>query len=158
MLDKSCIVKRNKDLVCRTIDEDIFIVHLKTGAYYSLGSIGRFIWEQVDGNSLSIANIIKFVQEKFGDIGKDNIPSDIQTFINDLYAENLICLIKAPVINDARVSFLPAPKNRINKCGKAKSNYAAPELVKYKNAAQKRDNHRVAYAANISPCATSWCV
>jgi hypothetical protein len=68
--------------------EDYFVLDLDTGRYYSLGEVGGFIWQRLDGSS-SLARIARDVTGAF-DVDDRQAESDVVEFVGTLEGLGLI--------------------------------------------------------------------
>ncbi len=68
--------------------EDYFVLDLETGKYYSLGEVGGFIWQRLDGSS-SLARIAEEVSGAF-EVGASEARSDVLEFVGALADLGLI--------------------------------------------------------------------
>ena len=50
-------------IACETIDDEVIIIHLKTGSYYSLESVGANIWSLIKAGSTTAKIISKTLEQ-----------------------------------------------------------------------------------------------
>ncbi|MEC4985092.1 MAG: PqqD family protein [Oscillatoria sp. PMC 1076.18] len=106
-------------VVHETIDEEVVIINLDKGDYYSLVNTGTEIWNAIT-QGLSTDSIFQIIVERYeGEI--DTIQTAIQDFINQLQQEELI--VAAEEENNTNP---PAPQTPTTK-----DEFAPPMLQKY---------------------------
>lgn len=79
-------------VVWRKLRDDLVLLHLDTGAYYSLNETGALMWQGlVDGRPYSsiIANVIDAY-----DVDERTAQQDFERLINELAAQGLIALVE----------------------------------------------------------------
>lgn len=78
-----------------TIDNEVVVVNLTSGIYYSFDGVGVCIWDWIDGNR-KLEDVVKKSTEHFlGD--PEMIASSVRGFLQKLLDENLIAV--APAAN-----------------------------------------------------------
>jgi hypothetical protein len=77
----------DRDVIAETVDGEVIIINLNSGAYYSSDGIGGAIWEQL-GRKLSAGQIVAALACRFPK--ETAIESDILGFVEELQAEQLI--------------------------------------------------------------------
>ena len=75
-------------VVHETIDDEVVIIDLDTGSYYSLDGVGAVIWNRLDQNATP-AQIAGWLAEQYG-AGAPQIESAVDTLTAELQAEALI--------------------------------------------------------------------
>jgi len=79
-------------LVSETIDGEAIIVHLETGAYYSLRGSAALIWDQLlEGDTLS--HLTSYLEEQVEAVSEP-LEADLAAFLSDLQAEGLVILVE----------------------------------------------------------------
>lgn len=79
-------------VVWRKLRDDLVLLHLDTGAYYSLNETGALMWQGlVDGRPYS--NIIADVIDAY-DVDERTAQQDFERLINELAAQGLIALVE----------------------------------------------------------------
>jgi Coenzyme PQQ synthesis protein D (PqqD) len=76
------------DFVHETIDEEVVIINLDKGDYYSLVNTGTAIWNAID-QGLPVDNIIEIIFEQY-EGNHSEIETSIKDFITQLQQEELI--------------------------------------------------------------------
>ena len=69
MPNKSFVVQKSPFIMSDTIDDMVIVIHINTGAYYSLTKIGGELWNKIEEGShdftdTEIQNIKAFVKEE----------------------------------------------------------------------------------------------
>ena len=79
---------RRPEVIHEILDDELVIVNLKTGAYFSLDPVGAVIWEEVDRNATP-AEIVSDVKARFdGDAAL--IEGEVKRLLRELEREQLI--------------------------------------------------------------------
>ena len=86
-MDDTRIVKRGEDTPWNIVDDEVVLLNLDSGHYYSLNESGRRIWELLDGEN-TIPDIISVICKEF-DVAQEDAAKDIDTLINGLLEEKL---------------------------------------------------------------------
>lgn len=73
---------RNPDLVAARVDEDLVMMSVENGRYFSINSLGGRIWELLEG-SVTINEIVKAICEEY-DVSEDVCRSDVTAFVKQL--------------------------------------------------------------------------
>jgi trimethylamine:corrinoid methyltransferase-like protein len=81
------IVKRGEDTPWNIVDDEVVLLNLDSGHYYSLNESGRRVWELLDGEN-TIPDIINTICEEF-DVEQQEAAKDINTLIDELLKEKL---------------------------------------------------------------------
>jgi len=68
--------------------EDYFVLDLQTGKYFSLGEVGGFIWERLDGTK-SLGEIAQALTAAFT-VGDEEAEADVVEFVGRLETLGLI--------------------------------------------------------------------
>lgn len=102
-----------------TIDNEVVVVNLTTGAYYSFDGTGARIWSWIDGSRTAEA-LIHAAQASFGG-DPDTIAAAVGAFVDQLRAEQLVAGTPGP---DASA---PAPSAAPD----GSPLFVAPALQKY---------------------------
>jgi len=78
----------NASVLSQLIDEEVFIIDIRLGNYYSLSGVSAAIWEALR-SPRRLEELVQLVQQDFSGT-PDDLPTLIQSFVDDLAAENLI--------------------------------------------------------------------
>lgn len=86
-MENESIVKRGDDTPWNIVDDEVVLLNLDSGHYYSLNESGRRVWELLDGEN-TIPDIIKTLCEEF-DVEQQEAAKDVNTLIDELLKEKL---------------------------------------------------------------------
>lgn len=77
-----------ENIVWRDVDNEVVILDIESGNYFTLDGVGRMIWKHLaDGNS--IADTTEAVINEY-DVSEENAKSDIEGLIEQLKEEKII--------------------------------------------------------------------
>lgn len=107
------------NIMHETIDNEVVIVNMELGTYYSLDAVGADVWAQLAAGC-TLAALVDGVASRF-DGERDRIAAGVETFVRALQAETLILASPEP---EERV---PPPVAAASPAGA----YADPVLQKY---------------------------
>ncbi len=110
---------RRPNVISDTIDDEVVIINMLSGAYYSLDNTGAVVWQGLDAG-LTVGEVIEQVQERF-DGQTEDMAQAVQRFVDELAEERL--MTARPSNGDAPLGSLPPANGR--------SPFAAPMLQKY---------------------------
>ena len=85
------IIKRTETQVSSPFGEEVAILELKHGIYYSLKSVGAFIWDELKTNK-TVAQLSEAIVSGF-DVDQSECSADVQAFLEDLIDHNLIEIV-----------------------------------------------------------------
>jgi len=89
MLSRTHVICANEQQVAaKVMDGEAILINLSTGAYYSIGSTGGFIWSLVE-RRLSIEDIACAVVESY-DVDRARAEEDVLRLSEELRVEGLI--------------------------------------------------------------------
>ena len=86
----SCVV-RSEDFITSTVENDLVMMSLEKGAYYSLDSIGSQIWESIMV-PVSITELCHKLTTQF-DVDSAQCQADVLAFLNELQKEGMIHVV-----------------------------------------------------------------
>ena len=81
------IIKKGEDTPWNVVDDEVVLLNLDTGHYYSLNESGRRIWELLDGNN-SVPDVVRVICEEF-DVEQKAAVKDVNTLLDELLKEGL---------------------------------------------------------------------
>lgn len=82
------------NIMHETIDDEVVVVNLDKGTYYSFDGVGGRIWEWLDGDGQSLDSLTAKVAANF--TGKpEHIAATVQRFLAQLSAEALVSVTSA---------------------------------------------------------------
>lgn len=124
MLSLSHVISANEQQVAAKImDGEAILINLGTGAYYSIGSTGGFIWSLIE-KRLPLQDIVRAVTEHY-DVVPTEAEADVLRIIEELRTEGLV----AVSTSNAGVGIAPpAPGTRLP--------YEKPAIEKYTDMAE----------------------
>ncbi len=86
-MDSGKIIKKGEDTPWNIVDDEVVLLNLDSGHYYSLNESGRRIWELLDGKN-TIPDIVNIICNEF-DIEQKKAADDINSLVDDLLKEKL---------------------------------------------------------------------
>ena len=87
-MDLSKSFKRNSRVTWRVLEGDCILLHLDSGVYYTLNSVGRFLWESLDGKR-SLSDIHEAMLDRY-EADAERVKSDLLEILEDLVREDLV--------------------------------------------------------------------
>lgn len=87
-LSKLSVVNVSKDVVHCDVEDEVIILGLKEGIYYSLNPVGTFIWNIIQ-NPKSLNEIHSAILKEY-DIGKEESETDLMELLNELLDKGII--------------------------------------------------------------------
>lgn len=124
MLSQSHVICANEQQVAaKVMDGEAILINLSTGAYYSIGSTGGFIWSLVE-RRLSIQDIVSAMADHY-DVDRTQAATDVLRLSEELRAEGLISV----TTSDAAAGVPP-------KAAGGRLPYQSPTLEKYTDMAE----------------------
>jgi hypothetical protein len=82
------IIKQSGKLITSNLDGEIVMLSVENGKYYGMDDIGSRIWELIAA-PLKVSKLIDLLVEEF-DVERKRCESDVLTFLNAQYRENVI--------------------------------------------------------------------
>lgn len=82
------------NIMHETIDNEVVVVNLDKGTYYSFDGVGGRIWEWLEGNGLSRAGVIAKVAASYSG-EHEQIAASVGQFLDQLCAEQLVNVVSA---------------------------------------------------------------
>jgi hypothetical protein len=113
----------SNDIVSDLVEDELIIVDLKSGAYYSLDGVGAFVWSCLEGG-MDVPATIRSVAAAYAG-AESEIAEVVERLVAELAADNLIVAVtpdsgQAPI----SASALVPPSSE-------KKSFVAPVLHKY---------------------------
>lgn len=130
--------RTSPDAVFETFDDEIIIINMVTGSYYSLDATALGIWNLLQGQQ-SLSHVVRATQNAYQD-DAETIESTVTKLVEELEGEGLLVRINA---TDAPVAAAPtasAPAASTSDDGNAPHNgttpdsrppFQAPKLTKF---------------------------
>ena len=78
-----------KDIMHETIDGEVVIVNLDSGAYYAFDGSGEYIWDRLSQSGASREQLVQELAPRF-QASEQEIDAGVQSFIAQLLDEQLI--------------------------------------------------------------------
>jgi Coenzyme PQQ synthesis protein D (PqqD) len=145
MLSRSQVICANEEqVVAKVMDGEAILINLSTGAYYSIGAAGGFIWSLIE-KRLAIGDIVHAVTQHY-DVAPAQAEADVVGLAEELCAEGLAAVSPgaaatgvAPPASGARLTY---QKPVIEKYTDMAEMFAAdPPLPGLSNAQAGKGNH-----------------
>jgi Coenzyme PQQ synthesis protein D (PqqD) len=125
MLSLSDVIAANEQQVAaKVMDGEAILINLATGAYYSIGATGGFIWSLIE-KQLSIHDIVCTLTEHY-DVAQSRAEADMLSLSEQLCAEGLV----TASVSGAAAGVAPRT------AASAKLPYQPPTLEKYTDMAE----------------------
>ncbi len=83
-------LKIANDVVWNALDDEIVILNLASGVYFSVGGVGRRFWELLAQGVSADAAIPELIAEF--DVDADRLKTDLDSLIGQLRSEGLVAL------------------------------------------------------------------
>lgn len=84
-------VVRSEDFITSTIDNDLVMMSLEKGAYYSLDTIGSHIWENI-AEPITVDTLCQKLMGHF-EVDAGQCQTDVLDFLNDLLKEDMVHVV-----------------------------------------------------------------
>lgn len=88
LVSDSVVSKDPSQIISRTVDNEALIIHLTSGSYYSLNTVGTRVWESIDGTRTA-GEVAKVIQEEY-DAEADLVEAEVMSLLTDLVQEGLV--------------------------------------------------------------------
>ena len=88
MILGQCLKPNSDEVAAKILDGEAILINLSSGMYYSLDSVGSFIWSIIEAGH-SQESIAESVADHYG-IAKGTAIQDVATLIAELTRENLV--------------------------------------------------------------------
>lgn len=85
------LIKRNEELFCSEMDEELVMMNLESNNYFGLNKIGRDIWERLE-KPKTIEVLCQELTQKY-DVSTKQCQKDVSTFLEKLQETNLIEIV-----------------------------------------------------------------
>lgn len=109
----------SQDIMHETIDGEVVIVNLDSGAYYAFDGSGEYIWDRLSQDGASQEQLVAELKPRFYTPGSE-ITAGVESFLAQLLDEALIV--------QAQAGGTPAPASAAAESATA---FVAPQLSKY---------------------------
>ena len=74
----------------RNVNEEIVILKLKSGEYYTLNEVGQYIWQAISDQQ-NVEGIIKQIVDQF-DVTYEKAKADVMKFLGNMLKESILLL------------------------------------------------------------------
>lgn len=88
MAESNSVYTRRDGVVAQKASEQLVLLDVEGGQYYSLNEVGARVWELSDG-SRTLKDIVTVVSEEF-DAPPETVSSDVHELVDDLVGEELL--------------------------------------------------------------------
>ncbi|WP_309386008.1 PqqD family protein [Cerasicoccus frondis] len=102
--------KKGPDIVTESMDGEVVIIDIDTGAYYSLEEAGAYAWNNLIAGASKDA-VVNVLKSKFPEA---NVDEQISTLIASLGDAGLLCEAEAPAAEAPLSEDLPASCEKFN--------------------------------------------
>lgn len=82
------VLKRNRQVAFQDIDNELVLLNLSSGVYYSTSEVGCRIWELCDGTR-NAGDIVSIISSEFSK-DCDTVKKDMSEFLSDMINEGLL--------------------------------------------------------------------
>lgn len=112
------IILPQKEILFETIQEEVIIVNLANGNYYSLQAVASELWQKLT-DGISLQHLVQLLSDSYG-IPKEQAEKDLDGFIEKLSDEKIVEIrLNSEHPTPSAASWTP------------KGEYAAPEIEIY---------------------------
>jgi len=95
------------EVVHETVDDEVVIVNLEKGRYYSAEGAGAYVWSRV-AHGDSVQSILQWAERAFGDAAR----ADVQRFVDALLSNGIVVASDQPVPDEGAVEIV-APSSYV---------------------------------------------
>jgi hypothetical protein len=88
MITTDTYIKRNKEVFASEIDDEVVMMHVDTGKYYGMDTVGSRIWELI-AEEIQVKEVIGKLMEEY-DVEEEQCKKDVLEFLNELYENKLV--------------------------------------------------------------------
>jgi hypothetical protein len=81
-------VERNEEIAWSELDDEIVLLDIEAGSYYSLNEVSVFIWKVADG-TLTVEQIVERVITEY-DVERKQARDDVLRLLGELSQKNLL--------------------------------------------------------------------
>ena len=92
MISMDAIVTQVKELVASRVDNEIVMMSIEHGNYYSLDPIGSRIWKLIEA-PIKIKKLTNLLMEEF-EVDSKTCEQDVLNLLNEMYKEKVIKIIQ----------------------------------------------------------------
>ena len=81
-------MKISPDAMARPVDDELVVLHVPSGEYYSLNQVGAFVWAQIEAGS-GRQELADLVADAYG-IDRAIAAADVDALLRDLVDAQLV--------------------------------------------------------------------
>ena len=108
ILPSTSFAVASPNIVHETFDDEVVIVSLDSGSYYSMAEVGMACWQQILAGS-SVEKIVESLSSTY-DADAESLRDAVIALIHEMEEEQLIIRVDRPSRNGVPVSALPSVK------------------------------------------------
>lgn len=82
------LAKDHDTIIERVVAGEALVIHLSSGDYYSLDSVGSRIWESIDGTR-TVGDLADLIVDEY-DVDRDQVVADVLRLVEQLADEGLL--------------------------------------------------------------------
>lgn len=82
------LTKDHDTIIERVVAGEALVIHLSSGDYYSLDSVGSRIWESIDGTR-TVGDLADLIVDEY-DVDRDQVVADVLRLVEQLADEGLL--------------------------------------------------------------------
>ena len=94
MIQKEHYLIKDDDVLFTSMGEDVVLLHVQRGDYYSLNKVGARLWMLADGTK-SIDDLAELITAEF-EISQSQAVKDVAELVEQLANENLVKVAENP--------------------------------------------------------------
>lgn len=92
MLTLHTIVSRSSEVVAAPLGDDLMMMSVARGAYYSLNPVGAAIWQRIE-QPIAVAELCAALLEEF-EVGPEQCQAEVLALLDEMAREGLV-IVKA---------------------------------------------------------------
>ena len=84
-------LKSSTSVTSVELDGERVLLHIETGEYYGLNSLGAHIFELAEEeDEVTLADVVGAIQEAHADVDPDRVKADVLAFVEEMQSYNLL--------------------------------------------------------------------
>lgn len=91
MITVASVVERSPEQVFSELDDEIVLLHVDSGAYFSANAVGAQIWRAIE-TPTRVSDVCADLQSRF-DVPAERCESDVLEFLNHLESKGLVVIV-----------------------------------------------------------------
>ena len=119
--DRSRLLVNHDEVAAKTFDDDVILINLATGVYYTIEEFGSSIWDLI-AKQYSVAEIAMALSDRF-EVSLEQARRDFGKLVAQLLEEKLV------TVSEDEVSLEPV----VRESASTKREYRAPQLDVYRD-------------------------